>query len=152
MNLAEQDVKALSRVCGGKPDAMQWLALWREYVHAIDDVEDEPWGTAANCPEARQRIYVLALELYTHPFFKANEARLKQIVLNCTNAYADSLAWEKSGVKWQAEFADHYRHFGAEMVITVAQLCGGYDHARGISLELRETCWREHHDAAGRPV
>lgn len=147
MNALEQDRAALSRACAGNAEAMQWLSLWREYVHAIDDIEDEE--TTA---EFRQRVYVIALELYTHPFFKANELRLKQVVLNCTNAYADSLAWEKSEVKWQAEFADHYRHFGAEMVIAVAQICGGYDHARGISLELRRTCWLEHHDAEGKAI
>lgn len=147
MNLIEQEQRALERVCCGRPEAMQWLRLWREYVHAIDDVEDEE-----TTPEFRQRIYVLALELYTHPFFKAHEQRLKQVVLNCTNAYADTLAWERSGIGWQREFADHYRHFGAEMVIAVAQLCGGYDHGRGISLELRATCWLEHHDKEGKPV
>lgn len=147
MNPLEQDQKALERVCCGNVPAMAWLNLWREYVHAIDDIEDEK-----TTPEFRQRVYVLALELYTAPFFRAHEARLKQVVLNCTNAYADTLAWEKSAVPWQREFADHYRHFGAEMVIAVAQICGGYDHARGLSLELRATCWLEHHNKNGEPT
>lgn len=136
----------MERACAGRPDAMSFLALWREYVHAIDDVED-----VETTPEFRQRIYVLALELYTHPFFRAHEARLKQVVLNCANAYADTLAWEQSPVDWQRQWADHYRHFGAEMVIAVAQLCGGYDHGRLLSLELRQICWREHHDPDGNP-
>jgi hypothetical protein len=147
MNPLQQDQQALARACAGNASAMQWLTLWREYVHAIDDVEDEP-----TTPEFRQRIYVLALELYTHPFFRANEPRLKQVVLNVANAYADVLAWEKSEVPWQREWADHYRHVGAEMVIAVAQICGGYDHARGISLELRTVCYLEHHDGDGKPV
>lgn len=147
MNPTQQDQLALQRACNGHAPAMAWLNLWREYVHAIDDIEDEE-----TTPEFRQRTYVLALELFTHPFFRAHEERLKQVVLNCTNAYADSLAWEKSPVPWQREFADHYRHFGAEMVIAIAQITGGYDHARGISLELRATCWLEHHDKEGNPV
>jgi len=147
MSPNEQDRKALGHACCENPHAMSWLALWREYVHAIDDIEDEE-----TTPEFRQRVYVLALELYTHPFFRDNELRLKQVVLNCTNAYADTLAWERSPVAWQREFADHYRHFGAEMVIAVAHICGGYDHARSISLELRATCWLEHHNDQGDPV
>lgn len=126
---------------------MAWLTLWHEYVHAIDDIEDED-----TTPEFRLRTFILALELYTHPFFKANELRLKQIVLNCTNAYADTLAWEKSETPWQREFADHYRHFGAELVIAVAQICGGYDHARSVSLEQRAVNYLEHHDGAGKPI
>ncbi len=147
MSPNQQDQLALQRACNGNAEAITWLTLWREYVHGIDDVEDEE-----TTPEFRQRLYVLALELYTHPFFRKHEDRLKQVVLNCTNAYADTLAWEKSAVAWQQQFADHYRQFGAEMVIAVAQITGGYDHARGISLELRTVCWLEHHDQEGKPV
>lgn len=147
MNAQQFDQHALEHACLGNPAAMAWLRLWREYVHAIDDIEDEE-----TTPEFRQRTFVLALELYTHPFFRQHEERLKQVVLNCTNAYADTLAWEKSPIEWQRQFADHYRHFGAEMVIAVAQICGGYDHARGFSLELRTVCWLEHHNKDGKPV
>jgi hypothetical protein len=147
MTLQEVRQQALQRICLGQPEAMQFLALWHEYVHAIDDIED-----TETTPEFRQRTFILALELYTCPFFKANEARLKQIVLNCTNAYADCLAWEKSPVAWQQQWVDHYRHFGAEMVIAVATICGGWDHARSLSLEQRTVNWTEHHDEAGNPV
>lgn len=157
----EQFQAALARCCCGQSSAMQWLALWREFVNAVDDIEDEPFlkagerpeaiGDRATTPEFRMRAWVLALELYTHPFFRANEARLKQVVLNCTNAYADVLKWEQSEVQWQKEFVDVYRHFGAEMVIAVAQICGGWDHARSLSEDQRTVNYLEHHDADGKP-
>ena len=146
MTVASAHQAYLERVCCNDPEAMRFLALWHEYVHAVDDIEDEE--TTA---EFRMRAWVLALELYTTPFFRAHEQRLKQIVLNCTNAYADCLAWEKSDVEWQRQWVDHYRHFGAEMVFAIAQIVGGWDHARSLSLEQREFNWKEHHDTAGKP-
>lgn len=147
MNGKQADAQILQTVCCGNQQAAQWLALWRDYCHAIDDIEDGP-----TTPEHRLATFAAAVELYTHPFFKAHEATLKQIVLNTTNAYADSVRWEKSSVPWQREWADHYRHFGVEMLLAVAGICGGYQAMRGISLELRANCHHDHHDEKGNPV
>lgn len=154
MNLFQVQAQWLARVCAGNADAMHFLTLWHEYVHAIDDIEDEyqtPGARSQNA-EFRQRVYILALELYTTPFFRQHEARLKQVVLSVTNAYADVLAWERSEVRWHKDFVDVYRHFGAEMVVAVAQITGGYDHARGVSREQRILNYEQHHDEHGRPV
>jgi len=127
---------------------MDFLNHWRAYVHAIDDIVDgETPGH-----EALLATFAQAIPLYSHPFYLRNISALRQIALNCTNAYADTVAWEHSKHKWQAAFADHYRHFGAEMVLAVAMICGGYAHARSFSLELRTICWMEHHTSDGRPV
>lgn len=127
---------------------MEFLGLWRAYVHAIDDIVDG--DTPGN--EALLATFAQAIAVYAHPFYLKNIAALRQVALNCTNAYADSVAWEHSGQQWQREFADHYRHFGAEMVLAVAGICGGYGHMRSISPELRTICWCEHHRADGTPV
>jgi hypothetical protein len=148
MTTNEQDLAALKRATRGNEEAMSWLGLWRDYVHRIDDIID---GDDAGS-EAVLKAFALAVDLYTHPFFLKNALRLKQLVLNCTNAYADSVAWEKSKEAWQQNFSDHYRHFGAEMVLAVATICGGYDHARSISLELRTICWMEHHTKEGKVI
>ena len=125
---------------------MDFLKRWSDYVHAIDDIEDEE--TTA---EFRLATFVAALELYTHPFFLKHGAALKQVVYNCTNLYADAVAWEKSKVEWQRGFADWARHSGAEMVLAVARIVGGWPHMRNISLELRTVNWSEHHNERGEP-
>ena len=147
MTAQENDWKALERACCGNREAMEWLLLWQRYVHDIDDLVDEP-GTRA---EKVLATFAAAAMLYTHPFFLRHMLQLRQVVLNCTNAYADSVAWERSSVPWQQNFSDHYRHFGAEMVLAVAGICGGYAHMRSISLELRAVCWLGHHDKEGKP-
>lgn len=141
------DTGQLERVCRGDREAMDFLCnWWAPYVHGIDDIIDGD----ANGPEEVLREFARAVGLYAHPFYLRNLAGLKQVVLNVTNAYADSVAWEKSGVAWQREWADHHRHAGMEMVIAVATICGGYEHARSISQEQRSVCWHEHHRRDGK--
>jgi len=154
MTRDEQDLQALNRCCLGNREAMEFLLHWRAYVHAIDDIIDGD----ADSQEDILAAFAQAPMLFSHPFYVKNMAALRQLVLNCTNAYADSVVWEKSAVKWQREFSDHYRHFGAEMVLAVASICAGltgksgYDHMRSISRELRTICWHEHHTPAGEPI
>lgn len=148
MTAHEQDQAALERCCLGNREAMEWVLLWREYVHRIDDIVD---GDSPG-PEPLLASYAQAIAVYTHPFFLRNIAALRQVALNCTNAYADSVLFEKSDQAWQRQWADHYRHFGAEMVLAVAGICGGYAHMRSLSPELRVLCYYEHHTADGQPV
>lgn len=147
MTPIEMQQAALKRACLGNAEAMDFLKRWGDYCHAVDDIEDEQ--TTA---ELRQATFIAALELYTHPFFRANLPALKQVVYSAANLYTDSLAWEKSKVKWQREFADWARHAGAEMVLAVANIVGGFAHMRSISLELRTVNWSEHHNEKGEAV
>lgn len=148
MTANEMDLRALNRCCLGDKEAMDFLLKWRQYVHAIDDIID---GDRSG-PEFILSTFASAATLYSHPFYLRNITALRQLVYNCTNAYTDSVNWEKSATEWQRQFADHYRHFGAEMVLAVAGIVGGYEHMRSISPELRVICWFEHHDAEGNPV
>lgn len=148
MTATEFDQAALARCCLGNQEAIGFLLLWRQYVHAIDDfIDNDRTG-----PEFLLTTFASAATLYSHPFYLKNLLALRQMVYNCTNAYADSVAWENSDLSWRRSFADHYRHFGAEMVLAVAGICGGYEHMRSISPELRIICWHEHHDQAGNAI
>lgn len=147
MTRDEHDQAALLRCCCGNQEAIGFLLLWREYVHAIDDIID---GDRTG-PEHILATFALAATLYSHPYYLRNIAALRALVYSITNSYADSVAWEKEG-GWRKEWADHNRHAGAEMVLAVAQLCGGYGHMRTLSPELRTICYCEHHDREGRPV
>jgi hypothetical protein len=149
MTRDEVDLAALRRCCGGNEEAMGFLNLWRRYVHGIDDLIDRPGRVGA---EEILRTFALAAELYSHPFYLRHIGHLRGLVFSITNAYADSVGWERSEVDWQRSWADHYRHVGAEMVLAVAFLCAGYEHMRSVSRELRIVCWHEHHTPGGKPV
>jgi hypothetical protein len=150
MTVNEHDVEALNRCCLGNQEAMEFLMLWRDYVHDIDDIID--------CDKDNEKIlatFAHAAIIYSHPFYLRNILALRQLVLNCTNAYADSVMWEQSTTEWHRTFSDVYRHFGSEMVLAVATICAGpnaYTHLRAISPELRNICYLEHHSPNGTPV
>lgn len=158
MTANQSDWQALERCCNGNREAMEWLCLWRQYVHAIDDIIDgkpELGSAGARAPEFILATFAQAIFLYSHPFYLKNIAALRQLVVNCTSAYADTVAWENSSEEWQREFADHYRHFGAELVLAVAGLCAApgqaYATMRAIAPELRTVCYLEHHTKEGKP-
>lgn len=149
MNRGEMDLRLAERVCNGDREAMDWLAHhWSPYVHGIDDIID---GDRCK-PEDVLDTFARAALLYAHPFYLKNLLALQRLVLVITNAYADSVAWEKSEVQWQRDWSDHNRHVGMEMVIAVAQICGGYQHARAISKEQRVICWHDHHTPQGEVI
>jgi len=144
------DNAAVSRACLGNKEAMAFLSIWSAYVHAIDDIIDGDRDSNEDVLKA----FAMAITLYSHPFYLKNLEALRQIAVNCTNCYADSVAWEKSDVPWQKEWADHYRHIGQEMVLAVASICAypsSYEHLRSLSQEWRTVCWAEHHDQSGKP-
>ena len=135
------------RTCCGNAEAMEFLGQWATYAHEIDDVVD---GVRTSREEVLA-TFARAPMLYSHPFYLRNLAALRAVVLVIGNAYADSVAWEQSLVEWQRAWADHNRHAGMERVIAVAQICGGYEHARALSAEHRCICWEEHHGRDGEP-
>lgn len=147
MTLQEVEAQELEWLTRGNQEAARFLRFWRQYVHQIDDLID---GDTKG-PEAMLSAFMLAAFVYTDPFFVAHMPELRQIAINCTNAYADSVAWEK-GEGWKAQWADHYRHFSQEMALAVAGICGGYNHMRQISPIIREMGWNEHHNEKGEPV
>lgn len=137
--------------CAGNAEAADWLAQWQAYVHAIDDQVD---GAVDPAERTEQLLGTLAgaSELYTHPFFLRHAAQLQLLIVLVTSAYADSVAFEQSSTNWKREWADHWRHVGAEVALAVAYLCGGYLHLRQMSPELRSRCHWKHHDPEGQRI
>lgn len=150
----QQDLQLLQRICRGDTEAMDFLSQhWAPYVHDIDDIVDEVLPARGQVDAERVlRAFARAAYLFSHPFYLKHIGALRQVVLVVTNMYADSVAWERSAVPWQREWADHARHAGMEMVIAVAMIAGGYEHARAISQEQRVICWHEHHTPTGEII
>ncbi len=149
MNRRTLDEQLLQRVTCGNQEAMDFLAYhWSPYVHEIDDIVDGDRTSAEDILATFARAPVL----YSHPFYLKHLPALRQLVLVINNLFADAVAWEKSQDEWKRDWADHNRHAGMEMVVAVAQICGGYEHARLISREQRAICWQDHHDREGSAI
>ena len=147
----ENSARALERCCLGDREAMEFLLLWRAYVHNVDDIIDQDTSEMEEPRRAEfiLKTFALAIRLYSHPFYLRNIQALRAVAYSITNAYADSVLFERvssvecRGEEWKQQWADHHRHAGAEMVLAVAQICGGYDHVRTLSPELRAVGWYE---------
>lgn len=143
------NTQLLQRVCCGDSDAMDFLANhWSPYVHEIDDIMD------GERPAKRDQLKTFgrAIALYSHPFYLRHMAALRAVALNVTVTYADVVDWESSPDEWKANWVDANRHCGMDMVLAVAGICGGYEHAFNISQEQRAICWLDHHDREGKAV
>lgn len=149
VTIAEIDQQTAHRICNGSEEAFDWMQMGRIYIHEIDDLIDEDIARGAHHAQAAQRVCrigAIALDLYTHSFFLKNAAALKAAMMLNTINYADSVAWEDSKVDWQRQFSDWSRHGWIDVCLTIARICGGYDHAKAISLELRTNSYVDHHD------
>jgi hypothetical protein len=147
----ETDHERALRICCGNESAAQFLCLWAQYCHGVDDIVDGDTKDAEGVIHA----FALAPIVYGHPFFLEHISALRVVALLVSNMYADSEKM-KTGVGWMKSFADVYRHAGNEMVLAVALICGGYEHMRAVSFEQRATCYdtqhkdeREAHESIG---
>jgi hypothetical protein len=136
----ETDEQRALRVCAVNESAAQFLCLWAQYCHAIDDVVDGDVKDA----EGIIRAFALAPIVLGHPFYLENISALRVVALLVANMYADSEDM-KDGKPWMKNFANVYRHAGNEMILAVALICGGYEHVRAVSFEQRATCYDTQH-------
>lgn len=137
-----------AEVCLGNKEAMEFCTLWFHYCHLIDDLVD-----SIERPEHEKLLeaFALANALYTTKFYQQNQYQLHPMVMMITNAYADSVKWEKSSSKRRSTIADVLRCVGNEMFFTVAYVCGGWQHQRSVSSRIRERSWELQHDSNDQP-
>lgn len=141
-----------AEVCRGDMSAMTFCDLWFNYCHGIDDLIDTMEdGRPTMKPEAILKLFGIAATLYNCPFYVRNQAALFMPVLTITNAYADSVAWEKSSVSRRRKIADVLRCCGNEMFFVVALIVGGWQHMRDLSPKIRERSWVLQHDENDNP-
>lgn len=131
----------------GNVEARSVLESWWEFCHAVDDVIDEQQWNADSILNA----FALGLGFYSHPFYRRYALVLQMPVLLATNFYADSVVWEKEPVLWKRQWADVLRHAGNELIVAVAIIVGGFDHAQKISRALLASCYVYHADKYGTP-
>lgn len=124
------------------PAASNFIQLYSDYVHKLDDLIDEQ-----SCKEDSEFILELndlSNVLFSHPFYIANIQSLQILMFVITNEFADSIHWEKSGVKWKIEAAGTLRHAAIMVFYAVILICCGRKELRKISLEFREHTFLKH--------
>jgi hypothetical protein len=156
----KDQVAYLLKACHGNEAAVDWLVRYNTHAHALDDLIDDDYHSAADTPEQREEarrrrtlnFALEAIDLFTHPFYFRHGAQLHRLLRVSHLNYEDSVAWEKSPLAWQRQEADVIRHGASDVARAVIDLCGGVAEARFISPIIRMICYREHHDRDGNPI
>ncbi len=150
---AEDARKWNIELCKGDTAAMTFCDMWYRYCHGIDDLIDTLRdGRPRMHKEQMVSLFFNAAVFYNLEFYVKHRELLFPIVLQVTNTYQDSIAWEHSPLSHLRQMADVFRTCGNEMYVIVALICGGEAHMRKMSMAIKERDWLGQHDAAGNPV
>lgn len=140
-------------LCKGDESAMTFCDLWYNYCHGIDDLIDTLRdGRPRMSKDQMISLFFKAALLYNSDFYINHRQLLAPIVLQVTNTYRDSVAWENSPKRHLRQMADVFRTCGNEMFIMVALLTGGEHHMRMMSLAIKERDWLGQHTPDGAPL
>jgi hypothetical protein len=132
----------LGSFANGNQLATDWLCIYYEWTHEVDDIIDEDdWD-----PEKLLKAFLRACEVYSHPFYVLNSQHLQGICILVTAEYADSIKWERAPELFKRQWADVMRHTSNNVFYTVALLTGGYEHLRKIANSWRAVCYVQHKD------
>lgn len=109
-------------------DIGQIAEVWDDLVDRDKPVDDDTIND----------LFVrLMFELPTNPFYAANAAYLRPLLMAGVNAWLDSTVLEKEGTPWATTWAYALRDWYMELVPACAFLIGGFEHMRRVSLEAR---------------
>jgi len=140
-------------LCNANQSAMTFCDLWYRYCHGIDDLVDTVRdGRPRMSKEQMISLFFHAALLYNSDFYIQNRNLLFPIILQTTNTYQDSVAWEKAPEAHLRIMADVFRTCGNEMYVMIALICGGEAHMRKMSMMIKERDWLGQHDTLGRPI
>lgn len=149
---AEEAHKWNVALCKGNRDAMVFCDFWYQYVHGVDDLIDTMQdGRPRMSKDQMIGLFFKAALLYNCSFFVANRDLLFPIVLQITNTYADSVAWERSPKEHLRKMSDVFRTCGDEMYVMVALIVGGEEHMRQMGRAIKERDFVLQHDEHGNP-
>lgn len=129
----------VKEVCKGNAAAGDFLVLCINWFHAIDDLcdADQP-GYQPNAPaylrkQKEVEAFAQAILVLSNDFYLRNIAGLRMELLQIAQLYSLSLKWEERDEEWLRRWADTQRHAGAQMILAVATICGGWSHATAVA-------------------
>lgn len=76
---------------------------------------------------------------------------LRPLIKSTSQAYMDSVLWEKSPEDWKRKVADAARQQGNDILLAIIEIVGGIEKRHEASLLLREVSYKMHHLKDGTP-
>lgn len=128
-----------------KDDALAFVTSFVHYCHLIDDIIDDR-RTREN-PEKILAAFELAAAVYSNPFFRQHATYLLPIIKMATNAYADSVAFERKPTEWNTKFKAVLAQQANDVALACIEICHGITERRYASAALRELSYNLHKDS-----
>jgi hypothetical protein len=135
------------KVANGNVSAAQFIWMFHTWCHEIDDIIDDGKWDALSI----NTVLLGAAGLYAHPFYIEHWAALQSQIIIATSVYADSNLWEKDPALWKRQWAEVLRHSGLHINFTIAMICGGWEHLRGLGSAQLAMAYIYHADKHGVP-
>lgn len=115
----------------GKPEALEFIAVYSAYVNAVDDAVDEDIQV-----EHVSKLCTLANAVYNSRYWTRNMQSLYLLERVIHSNYFASLTWEDSAEKWKQGYAKFLAQSGLQMVTAVAIIELGETAANQLALSL----------------
>ena len=133
------------------PDAMLWVLGYATYVHAIDDIIDNDVPDDQHRQQFILKTFEFAEAIYSNIFYLRHISMLRPLIKSTSQAYMDSVLWEKSPEDWKRKVADAARQQGNDILLAIIEIVGGIEKRHEASLLLREVSYKMHHLKDGTP-
>jgi len=130
-------------------EALVFCLAFAKHCHNVDDIIDEKRENTDFILGA----FEFAAYLYSLSFYRKHAHMLLPVIKAVTNAYADSVKFEKEKTcKWKQHYSDVLRQSGNEVVVAAVEISKGYNAKRIISEKFREISYLRHHTKEGEPI
>lgn len=131
--MTSQDLDIVT--CGNK-SAADFITAFVNYCHMLDDIKDEPAKVDDErmIGETLRFLKCLTLNAWVAQY----QVPIMALISVSFTAWLDSNKWEATGTDIQKRDVDILKGMYHEVVWYIAEQCGGYDHARAITIKYRE--------------
>ena len=131
MNEGQQLLSIYREASLGDVDAFAFILAFHGWAHLIDDLVDEPQRDRLEVVDVAMKANVL----FSSPFYQAHAHVLSVVTCVIADSYGLSVRCEREGGD-KAKLVDAFRLAGNQLVIAVAMLKGGWEHAQRVSAQL----------------
>lgn len=130
----ERNQRLMGWFCENK-DAVVCMVLISSIVEIWDDLIDKDKDLNDN--KINMAFMQALIDLPSNSFWKQYQPLLQPVMLVSINAWMDATEAEKSDECWKRRMAFYLRNLSMELVLQIAQITGGWDHLRKVSMDIR---------------
>jgi hypothetical protein len=122
-----------------RKEALAFLKNYVDYIHAVDDLVDEPKDT-----NAIRHCSTLAAVVFSSDYWVRNKNYLYIVDRLTHNTYFDAVIWEHSPEEWKRRDARALNHCGYNMLFAVVLIEFGEVVLQKFSIKFREYSHLKH--------